>query len=80
MRRNWLDQEIERLVISDEISLDESVPGAREHYFMVGRSALRCVEVAMFTVGKTRAARILDLSCGHRRVMRWLRAAFPKPR
>lgn len=60
--------------------VDESVPGAREHYFMVGRSALRCVEVAMFTAGKTRDARILDLSCGHRRVMRWLRAAFPKPR
>lgn len=66
MHRNWLDQEIEHLGVSEEISpddemlVDESVPGAREHYFIVGRSVLRCMEVTMLSAGKAGAGRILD--------------------
>lgn len=60
MHGNWLDEEIERLNASEKVSpndemlLDESVPGARDHYFIVGRSALRCVEVAMLAAGRSR--------------------------
>jgi SAM-dependent methyltransferase len=45
-------------------------------YFAVGLSALACIERALATVG-VRPASILDLPCGHGRVCRMLRAAFP---
>jgi SAM-dependent methyltransferase len=55
------------------------VKGNEKSYFPVARSGLECIDVAL------RAARmdtsdvkqILDLPCGHGRVLRYLRAAFP---
>jgi SAM-dependent methyltransferase len=52
--------------------------GAAEHYASVGRSALACIRVAMMAAGKEDARRILDLPCGHGRVLRHLKAAFPE--
>ena len=48
-----------------------------EHYFRVGESALRAIfsGLAMSWGGEPR--RILDLPCGHGRVTRHLRSAFP---
>lgn len=51
---------------------------ARTQYFNVGRSALRCVRLALASAGKTNVDKILDLPCGHGRVMRTLRAEYPQ--
>jgi SAM-dependent methyltransferase len=52
-------------------------PQWREHYLSVGPGALRCIKLAMMAAGQTAIRKILDLPCGHGRVMRTLRAAFP---
>lgn len=67
---------VDRVVASG----DEMYRGDEEHYFDVGESALHCIEAALFTAGRHRSGirRILDLPCGHGRVMRFLRKAFPK--
>ena len=47
------------------------------HYFACGRSALRAVQLALAAAGVKDVRRILDLPCGHGRVLRTLRAAYP---
>src|SRR6516225_708731 len=53
--------------------------GDREAYLSVGRSALRCINVSLMVAGiEAETIRtILDLPCGHGRVLRHLREAFP---
>jgi SAM-dependent methyltransferase len=46
-------------------------------YFPWGDSALRCIQLAMDAVGTGVVASILDLPCGHGRVLRALKAAYP---
>jgi SAM-dependent methyltransferase len=53
---------------------------SQRHYFGVGRSALRCIRLALLAVGKAEVTSILDLPCGHGRVLRALKAAFPDAR
>ena len=50
------------------------------HYFNVGFSALRCIRIALTLANKQTCATILDLPCGHGRVLRILKAAFPGAR
>lgn len=52
----------------------------REAYFACGRSALECIQKALDlgSVSANRITSVLDLPCGHGRVLRWLRAAFPR--
>jgi SAM-dependent methyltransferase len=59
---------------------DEMFTGNAEHYFDVGASAARCIESALHTARLPRSSirRILDLPCGHGRVMRFLQQAFPQ--
>jgi acetyltransferase-like isoleucine patch superfamily enzyme/SAM-dependent methyltransferase len=58
---------------------DEMFAGDKAHYFGVGKSALHGIEAALFAANKppTTVRRILDLPCGHGRVMRYFNAAFP---
>ena len=56
---------------------DSMFSGDREHYFWAGRSALECVRLGLQLAGKTEVQSILDFPCGHGRVARMLRAAFP---
>ncbi len=56
---------------------DEMFSGNALYYFYVGQSALRSIYLAMLAAGKTDLETILDLPCGHGRVLRWLRVAFP---
>lgn len=56
---------------------DEMFAGDAAHYFGVGRSAMGNVSAALRLAGRETCASILDLPCGHGRVMRHLRAAFP---
>jgi SAM-dependent methyltransferase len=51
---------------------------ALAHYLECGRTALRCIQAALAAAGKTDVRRVLDLPCGHGRILRVLRAAFPK--
>ena len=51
---------------------------AREHYFGCGRSALRCVRLAVAAAECPSVTRILDFPCGHGRVLRALAAAYPQ--
>jgi len=66
--------------VSREISAGDTMyAGNEDHYFGVGRSALRCIEAGLSISGRDpcQIGRVLDLACGHGRVMRVLRAAFP---
>lgn len=70
-----LDKEVIRTIAPpDQMFLNE------EHYFRVGRSALewidRALEAAHKPGGEVRS--ILDLPCGHGRVLRYLKGAFPQ--
>jgi SAM-dependent methyltransferase len=51
--------------------------GDQKVYFGVGRSGLECVALSMLAAQKSSCRRILDFACGHGRVLRWLRNAFP---
>jgi SAM-dependent methyltransferase len=48
------------------------------HYLRCGASALNCVTTITNLAGVRSYARILDFGCGHGRVMRWLRVAYPE--
>ena len=49
-----------------------------EHYFDVGYRALRAIHLALADAGKQEVRTILDLPCGHGRVLRTLRAQWPQ--
>ncbi|HEY0837566.1 MAG TPA: class I SAM-dependent methyltransferase [Azospirillum sp.] len=57
---------------------DGMYAGHRDHYFAVGKSALAVIEAARSLSGQPAPRRILDLPCGHGRVTRTLRAAWPE--
>ena len=54
--------------------------GGLEQYFALGEEAVKVIRGAMDVVGNGEPRSILDLPCGHGRVMRMLKAAFPKAR
>lgn len=64
-----------------EISVDEQVFKHSQPYFMQAISAVQCIEAALNAIPETRprraVERILDLPCGHGRVLRALRACYP---
>lgn len=82
--REWLDEPISGVI--EEISPNEKaylteepeVNRTHEHYFSVGQSAVRCIKLALLTAGRHDVRRVLDLPCGHGRVLRTLKAAFPE--
>lgn len=51
-------------------------PGAEEQYFSLGQRALDLVMFSGRLCDKPHYERILDLPCGHGRVLRWLRAQY----
>jgi len=85
--RPHADFEHLRDLLHSPIAVDETIaPGDemfaanREHYLQVGQSALQCIRLALLAADKpaSQVQRILDLPCGHGRVLRTLRAAFPE--
>jgi SAM-dependent methyltransferase len=58
---------------------DEMFAGNESHYFDVGLSALECIKLAFLSAKRNDKdiKNILDLPCGHGRVLRALKAAFP---
>jgi SAM-dependent methyltransferase len=78
--RAWLAQPDPTAGVSQEISPhDEMFSNNAHHYFDVGASALHCIETALFAARRRGSSikSVLDLPCGHGRVMRFLRKAFP---
>lgn len=63
-----------------EISSDDAMGGAGSigPYLWAGASALRCIRTAMVVAGSEAPRSILDFPCGHGRVLRVLKAAFPE--
>jgi len=59
---------------------DEMFAGNEDHYFSVGQSALDCIRTSLLAAHRPtgEVLRILDLPCGHGRVLRSLKAAFPE--
>ena len=51
---------------------------ARVHYFYGGRSAMRSIAEGLVAADAALPRRILDFPCGHGRVARFLRSAFPE--
>jgi SAM-dependent methyltransferase len=66
-------------IVRDTIEGDTmlSYPGAEEVYFEAGRSALRCIRLALLAAGSPAVGSILDYACGAGRVLRVLKAAYP---
>jgi SAM-dependent methyltransferase len=72
---------IDQASVVREISPDDKMfDGNEDFYFAVGRSALDCIGSALRAsqVPAANVRRILDLPCGHGRVLRHLRSAFPE--
>jgi SAM-dependent methyltransferase len=59
---------------------DEMFSGDESHYFSVGESALESIELALLAARRSKSSirRILDMPCGHGRVLRYVKAAFPE--
>ena len=57
---------------ADDMLVRDAAP-----YFQIGREALELVQAARAAAGGGNVGAILDLPCGHGRVARWLRAAYP---
>lgn len=58
---------------------DAMFRGNADHYFDAGESALHCIATAIGAARRPPSTirRILDLPCGHGRVLRFLRQAYP---
>jgi SAM-dependent methyltransferase len=74
--------EVSRVISQDDYMFATGEPGASEHYFSVGRSALRAINACLdarlaYPNSDTPIESILDFGCGYGRVCRFLRAAFP---
>lgn len=78
--RAWIPKPDALAGVSRDISPnDEMFRGNADHYFDAGESALHCLDTALRAAQRSRATvrRVLDLPCGHGRVSRFLRKAFP---
>ncbi len=72
-------REVAELELDPEIAPTDDMfrQGEESHYFGVCRSALRNIALCLVAAEKTEVRSILDLPCGHGRVLRGLRAMFP---
>lgn len=63
-----------KLHFRDEMYL----PGKAGFYLQTGLSAMQCIEQAIEAASVPEPQQILDLPCGHGRVLRFLKARFPQ--
>jgi SAM-dependent methyltransferase len=73
----YLASEINCDILESDEMFTRGVPGAMEHYFHVGRSAINVIAQAMIVTGRTSFETVLDLPCGGGRVTRHLTEFFP---
>jgi SAM-dependent methyltransferase len=75
---NSTERELLRQIESRISPRDTMYTGDGAHYFKVGLSALRVVEEAVRRARLESVERVLDLPCGHGRVLRFLAQRFPR--
>lgn len=64
--------------VIDEVSPNDTMHARnRRWYDKAGQTALESIRLAMLTAGKPHIENILDFGCGHGRILRTLKAAFP---
>jgi SAM-dependent methyltransferase len=81
VKASMTDRRIDGLKVASDISPnDHMFAGDESHYFGVGQSALDGIRCSLYAaqVPTDNVKRILDLPCGHGRILRYLRAAFPE--
>ena len=71
------DERIIREISPNELMIHN---GSQNHYFRVGKSAIDSIHLGLRRAGieASEVKRVLDLPCGHGRVLRYLRASFPE--
>jgi SAM-dependent methyltransferase len=67
-------REVSWVVSPNEQMPTSDLPG----YMATGQSALKAIRLALLAARAPEPRSILDLPCGHGRVMRWLAAAYPE--
>jgi len=67
-------------LITDIAEKDEMSIGDVKEYLRIGRAGFDVVAEALRLAGRKTCSSILDLPCGHGRVMRYFRAAYPEAR
>ncbi|HEY9405201.1 MAG TPA: class I SAM-dependent methyltransferase [Pyrinomonadaceae bacterium] len=72
------ERELLRQVDSRISPRDTMYTGDGAHYFKVGLSAMGIVEEALRRANLAEVGRVLDLPCGHGRVLRFLARRFPR--
>jgi len=72
------ERELLRQVESRISPRDTMYTGDGAHYFKVGLSAMRSLEEALRRANLSSVGRVLDLPCGHGRVLRFLVRRFPE--
>ncbi|MDQ1592814.1 MAG: hypothetical protein QOG71_3441 [Pyrinomonadaceae bacterium] len=75
---NAAERELLRQIESRISPRDTMYTGDGAHYFKVGLSAMRVVEEALRHARLKSVERVLDLPCGHGRVLRFLARRFPR--
>jgi SAM-dependent methyltransferase len=78
-----IDRELGRSVleVSDELSPSDemfALDRTWTSYLVIGTDALRCIRRSLSLAEKREVRSIFDLACGHGRVLRVLKAAFPQ--
>ena len=68
--------------VSQEIAESDEMHAAGDpaHYFAVGQSAINAIAQGMLLSGMTDPRTVLDMACGHGRVLRHMRVFFPDAR
>lgn len=69
---------IQEISPNDEMIQWPPLGGGREQYFELGDEAVRIMRRTLRAAGLDDPGNILDLPCGHGRVLRTLKAAFPE--
>lgn len=79
-------QLLERLLAPLQPTTDAIAPGDTmfdgrlDHYLRVGQSAGQCIATALLAAGSPEPRTVLDMPCGHGRILRILQAMFPAAR
>lgn len=63
--------------VIDIISKNDVYTGNSDHYFSVGHSALRNIMFSLRILERDCCESVLDMPCGHGRVLRYIKAKFP---
>ena len=71
------ERDLLQLIESRISPRDGMYKGDGNHYFRVGLSAIDCINAAIAAAGNDDPEKILDLPCGHGRVLRFLVRRFP---